>query len=230
MRNARTPPTFFFLVSLFSFILVVPRVFASGGAEEPTPPAFDGEYAALEEDANEMFAGLEAIDAPVEPLVLLYKEGISKSVSPDDLQQAARLEYSRLRFAAELFDEYYPQEEHPREAFEALTLGLSSGIAPELPQSLAEQAGASFRLGDLVAALGRLRRWHSIEVDRLRELGGALLESELTRQSYDAVATILVRAMTRGETEESIDRVVRILQNGGGLVQISRELDNRRTP
>ncbi len=216
---------------VFLLFCVAFQAVASGSNEEAgAPPEFSGRYAALEDDANDLFAGLETSGAPVEKLMLLYKEGISKSVLPDTLQEAARREYDRLRFAAELFSEYYPHEEHPREAFEALVLGMQSGIATELVESMAPAADTPTRLGDLIAALGRIRRWDVINADTLGQLGNALLESELNRQAYKAVATILVRAMAQGEPAEIIDRVVRILQNGGGLVQISREIDSRRTP
>lgn len=194
------------------------------------PDSLPAPYAVVEEAITDMFEDAQVAGLPVETLASIVQEGLAKAVEPETLLRALRAEEGRLRFAREIFLRYLPgrPEAVDREAYEAVTLALQSGMSRASLEDLAGAAVDAEALGLALRAVSQIRRIAGADEVELSRLGRVMLESNLDPRSYAAIASVIIRSMVspRG-TGGAVERAARIVEAGGGLVQITRELESR---
>ena len=175
----------------------------------------------------------DAREAGLPPALLVEKlmEGVSKRVPPDLLVAALRAESERLSIGADILSgqasAFLPARKEA--ALRAISLLLASGSSPRLAESLVSAATASGRDSadtvDALQVLAQVRLSIHLPDVLLQSLGAAMLQSGMPRAAFGSIPSMLLQARANGMSpEETIADVVRVLQSGGGLIQVEDRL------
>jgi hypothetical protein len=192
-------------------------------------------YASIRAELHRLFAAVRDEGVPPAPLMSVLREAAAKRVPAERLLQALAAESERLRLAVDVLAEYQllPAQDTARgDALRRISVYLQGELSVAGMQGIARSA-AELETG-LAATLEAMEAVSSVTAtaglapDRQRRLGEALLMSELDPDGYGAVRSAYVKGRLAGLTAQTITEiVVRVLEAGGGIIQIDRELTER---
>ena len=147
------------------------------------------------------------------------------------LVQALSAEENRLATARRLLEDadLLPiRNEAIRNALRELSVYQAAGVAP---RTMAETLDAAGNLGQGLAAISAVAQVIAIQPlseETTTELGRTIINSELTPATYASVSSAYLRGTLQGLSPESVARIIiDVLDAGGGLIQIDRELRTR---
>jgi hypothetical protein len=196
---------------------------------DPLAPAYRG----VQERIERIFNDAERSGLPVRLLLEKLKEGAAKGVDPERLTAGLRAEADRLLAAREIFTEgnvVFPDSGAFEEAMRTVSIALLAGMSPDLVRDL-------FALGRppargpadaqaACAALIEMRESGRLSEEDLGRLGAALMSSRLSASAFRSIPPFFIKARARniGEGELLDSIVIKVLESGGGLVQMEDAL------
>lgn len=236
------------MLAVLALLLTVTVPLSAGGdaeSEGPSDPssretdpveAFFAEdprsarYAELRSDIESVFRRARNRDISVESLNTLLREAAAKRVSPVALTNALEAELQRLGAAQELLRSAgYQESAVPAGALRRISVYLRAGVAPEVMEELAAQGKPPSALLESLETLATVISTVELSREDAVSLGSALMNSALAPEGYGSVASAYVKGRVRGLSSGDVtDIVVRILNAGGGIIQIDREITSRR--
>lgn len=188
-------------------------------------------YGQVRPDIEDLFRRAVSRDIPVVSMNTLLREAAAKNVPPGDLVRALDGELERLTRGQEILrNAGYQVAALPDGTLRRISLYMQAGISDPI---LNELAAAEQEISALLEALETVASVLSTSALSDRSavaLGAALMNSALSPEAYGSVASAYVKGRARGlSSREVTDIVVRVLEAGGGIIQIDREISARRS-
>jgi hypothetical protein len=213
-------------------------------------------YLSLKEDLSILFSEAQARNLPLSLLYERLQEGISKHVPPQRLLKALEFEVEQLSRIVEMMKEVDALCFSRREFYFFIKEGMQwdlLGRREDTPVvDLIHQLSLFNRSGILIKSMSNLftcaiENEKSINtmlsvlhglikipgLDNLKQretvdLGKALIKSALSPDSYGTLSSIFVKGRVYHLTYSTIsDIVLKVLNRGGGIVQIEQEIIRR---
>jgi hypothetical protein len=193
------------------------------------------QYEKAEPQLGRIMGDAEEEEIPPEILMNKVKEGASKKVGQEALITALEQELARLRIAQRILQSTgaeIPSEKAYHSALQDMSLVLLNGLSKEILEALIREAqkeelgiDAAIQAGKSLMIIASLEE---IPNEKLMQLGSALLASDFPPKGYGSVASLFIKAnVNKVRSGELIDQVIRILNEGGGLIQLEREIGSR---
>jgi hypothetical protein len=192
-------------------------------------------YQNAEENLNRVIESTEKEGLPTEILMTRMREGAAKKIPEDLLVNALNEELDRLVLAKTILQNeeiQFSSKGAYQDALREISLLLLNGFSGEfvsglLTFSVSQDKGIEGVLAAgcsllLISGTGHLSE------EQLYNLGKALLSSRFSPAGYPSVASLFIKAsVNQVEPVELLAPVIRILEQGGGLIQLERELRRR---
>jgi hypothetical protein len=193
------------------------------------------QYERAEQQLGRIMGDAENEDIPPEILMNKVKEGASKKVAQETLVTALEHELERLRTARRILQSTgmeITSEKAYQNALKEMSLILLNGLSEEMVEALIREAQregmgieAALQAGKSLMIIASLEE---IPDEKLMQLGSALLASDFPPKGYGSVASIFLKAnVNKVRSGELIDQIIRIIKDGGGLIQLEREIGGR---
>jgi hypothetical protein len=164
------------------------------------------------------------------------KEGAAKRVPPQRLLSVLQRDFARLRRVIRLIEEAgfrrATRSSRYQKNIKLLSIVLRGDISEAVVTELLEYAGNRGKTLDEAAtacnAIFQVARISSLGDTDLVRLGKSLLTSRLPASSYASVASLFLKGkVNKMDDSDIVELMVRVLENGGGLIQLERELQRR---
>lgn len=186
------------------------------------------------DERSELAAVLEQArqdGVPPELIMLVLREGAAKRVPASRLIAALEAEEERLATARRILErvDLLPiRTEDIRNALRELSVYQSAGVTPDVLSSILESADDLDRGLAAVAAVSQFLGIQPLSDNTTATLGISILGSELTPATYASLSSAYLRGTLDGLPPQTVARIiVDVLEAGGGLIQIDRELRAR---
>ena len=195
-----------------------------------------GRYREIKPDLQAVFREADDADIPGGLLLGKVKEGAAKRVPPSRLLHAIRLEKERFQTGLEIIKNagYSPAEKGEELGRHLKLLGiiLREGTAETFLEELLRGArtnGLALAQGiSACSAVFQVQKITSLPEEDLLRLGKALFESSLPPSGYDSLPSFFLKGQVNRISERDILEIaLRVFENGGGLIQLERELSRR---
>lgn len=168
---------------------------------------------------------------PPELIMLVLQEGAAKRVPPSRLIAALEAEEERLATARRILErvDLLPiRTADIQNALRELSVYQSAGVPPDVLDSVLARTDELDRGLAAVGALAQVVGIQPLRDDTMATLGISILASELTPATYASLSSAYLRGTLNGLPPETVVRIiVDVLEAGGGLIQIDRELRTR---
>jgi hypothetical protein len=190
-------------------------------------------YTEVRSDLERVVQEAQDEGLPAAILVERVREGAAKAVRPEALRDAVSEELERLRQVSRVLQEAgIAESARVPEVYRTLLLCLRAGLHPEtLREVLLADAGPPDPPDRAVAScetLLKLTSTTALEESERRRLGVSLVSSRLPTRGYTSIPSVFARGRSGGLTDREIaDIIVLVLDGGGGIIQISEELERR---
>ncbi len=179
------------------------------------------ELSALLEDASEA-------EIPTALVMRLVREGAVKRAGPEELVRATERYIDRLAVIRDALAQagwWEDVKEDPTDLLQAGAAFLETSANAETARALIGKAPSPRHAREALLTLSSIYSVDSLEDPVLRELGIAFLESALSPGSYSSIASLYVQTRAGGRSASTvIDTIVATLSEGGGILQLRREL------
>jgi hypothetical protein len=195
----------------------------------------ESEHASRYEDQRDDFRRLleqaRTDGVPPELMMLVLREGAAKRVSPSRLVAAMEEEGERLATSRTLLEEadLLPiRNADIRDALRELSVYQVAGVEPDSIRAILD-ATESLEVGlQAVSAVAQIVAIQPLSEPTTAELGRSILTSDLTPATFGSVSSAYLRGTLAGLPPQSVARIIiDVLDAGGGLIQIDRELRAR---
>jgi hypothetical protein len=188
-------------------------------------------YLPVESSIIEIAHDAQTLGLPLGPIVDKVKEGANKGVDPAKLVAAVGTLVETMKNARETVEKHVKPA--PEKLIRETTLFIEGGldpaivIAPLIGLSIDEKNDTEpFR-----AACAVLLEVHALRIDDqkiLGSLGKSIVASRLPVSAYESVFTLFIKARAgRMGDADIITMITKILDDGGGIIQIEQELRRR---
>lgn len=193
-------------------------------------------YREIKPDLLALFREADETGIPADLLLGKVKEGAAKRVPPSRLLRAIRLEKERFQTGLEIITNagYSPAEKREKLSPYLKLLGiiLREGTAKTFLEELLHDAWTKgLNLAQGISSCGavfQVQKITSLPEEDLLRLGKALFESSLPPSGYDSLPSVFLKGRVNRISERDILEIaLRIFENGGGLIQLERELGRR---
>lgn len=179
----------------------------------------------------EVLETAESLHVPHTLIVELANEGAVKSVRANVLIRALKAELDRLdraRRSLMAADALPDDTAQLQVALKTMSLAIQSGIDADLLSKVVAAAEELDRAVTVIAALSEIVGYTRIHQTDLEALGIALVESTMDRDGVSSIPSVFLKGALAGMSASEITRLVRrVLESGGGIIQIDRELGIR---
>ena len=192
-------------------------------------------YQNAEENLNRVIESTVEEGLPTEILMDRMREGAAKKVPEDLLVNALNEELDRLVLARTILQNegiQFSSKGAYQDALREISLLLLNGVSGEFVSGLLTFSMSQDKGIEGVLAAGRslllISGTGPLSEDQLYNLGKAFLSSRFSPTGYFSVASLFIKAsVNQVEPVELLAPVIRILEQGGGLIQLERELRRR---
>lgn len=196
-------------------------------AEHPRSDAYSG----IRDELESLLRGAESVGVPSAPLMAVLQEAAAKRVPAERVIAALEREADRLTIAATILDqaELVPEAGDRRgNTLRRMSVYLQGALTIDGMRGIAVSAENLQSALEAMEAVSSVTVTAGLSSDQQQSLGNALLESELDPSGYGAIRSAYVKGRLSGLSPKTITEiVVRILEAGGGIIQIDRELTAR---
>lgn len=193
-------------------------------------------YREIQPELISLFRDADDIGIPADLLLGKVKEGAAKGIPSSRLLPAVRNEKERLVQGLEIIENagYFSagsREELSRH-LKLLGIILREGMSEAvLTDVLREARRLDMDLSEGMSACSavfQIRKVTSLAGDDLIRLGKALFESSLPPSKYASVSSIFLKGQVKRISERDILEIaLRVFNDGGGLIQLEREMSRR---
>ena len=191
-------------------------------------------YEEARSELARVFEAARARNLPLTSLSTLLYEAAAKRVPADRLTAALQRELERLDTVRGILwatglGETASEGKTRERALRQLSVHMQAGVGETVMREVAEDAQTLDQFIEAAAALASVASASPVSDESLIRLGRALIDSRLDPSGYGSVSSAYIKGRVRGfAPREVTDLVVRVLDAGGGIIQIDRELNARR--
>ena len=236
--KSRTSGTIKNKVFFFSLLLLILSITAVNG-EDSFDEWFDKDarlqnYLEIKDKMKEIFKNASENNIPT---ILLYEkaeEGLAKKVDRSKLIDALRLEADRLKVAHKIILEAGEsvRDNEKKSLYKGISIFLIGGLNESQILFFFEETGSRKKPISYFLALGNALI-ASLSIVRLNDsdiltLGASIINANLAESAITSISSFFIKGqLKRIDTGDLLFIIIDILDNGGGILQIERELDRR---
>lgn len=163
--------------------------------------------------------------------MLVLREGAAKRVPGSRLVSALREELQRLTFAEDALSEtnLLPRNsEQLRDTLRQVSVYQAAGVDRATISSTLKRTEDLERALAALSAVAGVLSIQSVDQQQSTRLAVALLDSELTPATFASIPSTFLRGTAIGLPATTVVMIIiDVLERGGGLIQIDRELKVR---
>lgn len=193
-------------------------------------------YNDIKEPILSLFARSEQRGVPSSLLLDKLKEGAAKRIPEQRLLAALSQELDRLTRAQQIIEstgyEVDVEGTEYKEHLKLIVIMIRGGLSEIHIQNVlefAEHIHKPLTAGIAACeALLQLNQIATLQEEQLLDVGKALLDSSLPTSGYASVTSIFIKARAlKIRDKETVAILQRVLDQGGGLIQLEREINRR---
>ena len=194
-------------------------------------------YIPYKEEILDLFRKAEKKGLPAHSVQDKLQHGAAKQVSPEILLEALRKTYRRMESATEILLPWETElKTKPKErdrGIKNLVIYLSSGLMEDHLLALSKTTKKTDRkLEDLysISELSlQLMQITDLSQKNILAFSQEVLNSSLSREAWNAIPSLLLKAKAWNiSSKDTVELFANILKNGGGILQMDREIQRRR--
>lgn len=194
-------------------------------------------YMPYKDEILDLFLSAENKDLPGEILQDKLHHGAAKHVPPKILLEALRKTFRRMESAREILfpwkEELDNKPEKRERGIKNLVIYLSSGLQKNHLLSFSKTTKKADReLKDLysISELSlELMHLTNLSEGKIANFSQEVLTSSLSRESWTVISSLFLKAKAWNiSSEDTLELFNNILENGGGVLQMDREIQRRR--